>query len=60
MIQAKALLGSDQLPKEHRKEENGKVYLRQGLCSSGRPGTHQMDQAGLKFFEIHLPLPPNG
>ena len=27
-------------------------------CSPGCPGTLSVDQAGLKFIEIHLPLPP--
>ena len=27
------------------------------LCSPGCPGTHPVDQAGLKLTEIHLPLP---
>ena len=27
------------------------------LWSLGQPGTHSIDQAGLKFKEIHLPLP---
>jgi hypothetical protein len=30
---------------------------RVSLCSSGCPGTHCGDQAGLKLKEIHLPLP---
>jgi hypothetical protein len=28
------------------------------LCSPGCPGTHSVDQAGLKFTEICLPLLP--
>ena len=28
------------------------------LCSTGCPGTHYVDQAGLELTEIHLPLPP--
>jgi hypothetical protein len=28
------------------------------LGSSGCPGTHFVDQAGLELTEIHLPLPP--
>ena len=28
------------------------------LCSPGQAGTHFVDQAGLEFSEIHLPLPP--
>jgi hypothetical protein len=31
---------------------------RVSLCSSGCPGTHFVDQAGLELREIHLPLPP--
>ena len=32
---------------------------RVSLCnSSGCPGTHLVDQAGLELTEIHLPLPP--
>jgi hypothetical protein len=27
------------------------------LCSPGWPGTHNVDQAGLQFTEILLPLP---
>jgi hypothetical protein len=27
------------------------------LCSPGCPGTHSVDQAGLRLIEIHLPLP---
>ena len=28
------------------------------LCSPGWPGTHHVDQAGLKLTESHLPFPP--
>jgi hypothetical protein len=28
------------------------------LCSPDCPGTHSVDQAGLKFTEIYPPLPP--
>jgi hypothetical protein len=31
---------------------------RVSLCSPGCPGTHSVDQAGLKLTEILLPLPP--
>uniref|UniRef100_A0A8C8ULV3 Uncharacterized protein n=1 Tax=Peromyscus maniculatus bairdii TaxID=230844 RepID=A0A8C8ULV3_PERMB len=32
---------------------------RVSLCSSGYPGSHFVNQAGLELTEIHLPLPPN-
>ena len=35
------------------------VYLRQGPCSFGCPRTPYVDQAGLEFTEISLPLPPS-
>jgi hypothetical protein len=34
------------------------VQDRVSLCTLGCPGTHSVDQADLKFIEIHLPLPP--
>ena len=34
------------------------VWNRVSLCSSGSPGTHSIDQAGLKLTEILLPMPP--
>ena len=32
-------------------------WVRVSLCSSGCPGTHYVNQAGLKLTEICLPLP---
>lgn len=34
------------------------VVLRQGLYSPGCPRDHYVGQAGFKFTEIFLPLPP--
>ena len=34
--------------------------VRVSLCGSGYPETQSVDQAGLKFTEIHLPLPLQG
>lgn len=32
------------------------VYLFVPLCSPGWPGTYYVEQTGLKFTELHLPL----
>jgi hypothetical protein len=32
------------------------LFLRRGLCSSGYPGAHHVDQASLELTEIHLLL----
>ena len=34
------------------------LETRVSLCSPVCPGTHSVDQAGLRLTEIHLPLPP--